>query len=67
MENLKNIESKLLTHMEAAAYLGLKPSRIRYETFLKRIPTIKLGRSVRYSKEQLDQWIKQNTRDGKSA
>ena len=57
------MESKLMKAEEAAAYLGFAVSRIRYETFLKRIPYIKIGRSVRYSKEQLDKWIMNNAQE----
>lgn len=48
---------QLLTCKEAAAYLNLNESRIRYEVFLKRIPHIKIGRTVRFATEQLDNWI----------
>ena len=61
MDNLD--EKGLMTCADVSKYLGLKPSRIRYETFLKRIPHIKIGRSVRYTKIQLDAWIKGLTRN----
>lgn len=59
------MESKLLNIEEAARYLGMPVSRIRYETFIKRIPFIKIGRSVRYIKEQLDAWIESHMEGGK--
>ena len=40
----------LMTEKETAICLGLKLSRIRYETFLKQVPYIKIGRGVHYSK-----------------
>lgn len=52
----------LINCKEAAEYLGFSESRIRYETFLKRIPHIKMGRSVFYKKAQLDQWIQDNSK-----
>ena len=60
MEN--ELKSKLLNIHEAAEFTGLKVQRLRYEVFLKRIPHIKLGRSVRFTKEQLDEWIKKLTK-----
>ncbi len=56
-------KSKLLKIGEAAHYLGLAVQRLRYEVFLKRIPHIKLGRSVRFTIEQLDAWIEANSKD----
>lgn len=50
-------EMNLMTAKELAKYLNLPESRIRYETFLKRIPHIKFGRTVRYSKEAIDIWV----------
>ena len=49
---------------EAAEYLRLKISRLRYEVFIKRIPHIKIGRSIRFSKPQLDSWLKEHTKVG---
>lgn len=48
---------KLMNTEDAAHYLSMSPGRIRYETFIKRIPFIKIGRSVRFSKKDLDAWI----------
>ena len=59
--NISEYQSLMNTE-SAAAYLGLKESRLRYEVFLKRIPFVKLGRSVRFSKEQLDKWISENSK-----
>jgi predicted DNA-binding transcriptional regulator AlpA len=56
-----NEQDQILDAAGVAEYLGFKVSRIRYETFLNRIPHIKLGRSVRYSKLKIDEWIKENS------
>lgn len=53
--------SDLLTVSEAATLLNLKVSRIRNLVFLKRIPFIKIGASVRFSKAALLDWIKCNS------
>lgn len=54
-------QSDLLTVTEAATLLNLKISRIRNLVFLKRIPFIKIGASVRFSKAALLDWIKCNS------
>jgi excisionase family DNA binding protein len=54
----------LLTAKQAGEYLGLTESRIRYETHLKRIPFIKIGRTVRYTTDELDKWIESRKSQG---
>ena len=50
---------RLLTIQEAADYLGLSPKSLagRGWRIKNRLPTIKVGRSVRFDKEALDHWI----------
>lgn len=55
---------KVLKIEEAAEYLQLTVSRLRYEVFIKRIPHIKLGRSIRFTKDQLDNWLESNSNGG---
>lgn len=57
--------SFLLSVKQAAAYLGLSESRLRYEVFIKRIPHVKVGRTVRFTTEQLDSWVLANSQGGK--
>jgi len=66
MNNNNSQNDRLITVQEAAVLLGLAVQRIRYEVFLGRIPHIKLGRSVRFTKDQLETWIKSNSKDGGS-
>lgn len=54
---LQTENKNLLTIEEAAAYLNLKVSRIRYEVFKKGIPCYKIGRSIRFSISELDSWV----------
>lgn len=56
-------KSKLLNITEAAEYLGLSVQRLRYEVFVKRIPHVKLGRTVRFSIDQLEAWIQENSKN----
>ena len=48
----------LITVAEAARFLNLKISRIRNMVFLKEIPFLKLGASIRFDRVQLQSWIK---------
>lgn len=50
------INHKLLTVEDVAGYLGLKISRIRSMVFYKQIPIVKIGKLVRFDKDQIDEW-----------
>ena len=47
----------LMNVMEVSEYLNLPISRIRYLVFNNSIPIFKIGRSVRFSQEAIDQWL----------
>lgn len=53
----KQNEPKLMNLKEAAAYLGIKESRLRTATRLRELPFMKVGRLIRFEKGHLDQWI----------
>lgn len=50
-------ENKQLTIEQAANFLNLKVSRLRYEVFKKTIPHYKIGRSIRFSEQDLTAWL----------
>lgn len=50
-------ESDMIAIKEAALLTGLKVSRIYNEVFYKRIPHVKIGSSLRFSKTDLLKWI----------
>jgi excisionase family DNA binding protein len=52
---------QLLTVKEAAELLGVKPSTLRSWIWQRRIPYIKLSRSVRIAPEALQEIIANNT------
>jgi excisionase family DNA binding protein len=54
---------KLMTRNEAATYLGVKSSTLAVWACTKTVnlPFVKVGRCVRYRREDLDQFISQNT------
>jgi excisionase family DNA binding protein len=60
----KGFSMKLFTIKEAAELLAVKPSRIRTAVFKNEIAYVKLGRLIRFSQEQLNQWISKGTKGG---
>lgn len=50
--------SYLLTYNEAARLLRIHPVTLRRLVSQRRIPFVKIGRSVRFVLEDLVQWIK---------
>lgn len=55
--NILDNKDKFLTVLEAASFLNLKVSRLRYEVFHKNVPHFKIGRSIRFSEKDLIAWI----------
>lgn len=55
--NQTTVKAPLLSIQEAAEKLNMPVSRIRYEVFLKRIPHLKIGRSIRFNESDLEVWI----------
>jgi excisionase family DNA binding protein len=44
---------------QAAAYLGVTPRKVRRLREQRRLPTLKLGRDVRFDPDDLDAYLKQ--------
>ncbi len=57
------VSSKLLTVFEAEARTGRKASTWRRDILLRRVPYVKIGRSVRIPQEAVDSLIAQGWRD----
>ena len=55
-----------MTRAEAAEYLDTTPATLSTWacTGNRKIPTIRIGRNVRYKKEDLDKYIAKNTVNG---
>jgi excisionase family DNA binding protein len=53
----------LLTVPEAAQVLGVSVNTLRQWVCQRRLPTIKLGKAVRFSPEDLRQFIEDNRRE----
>lgn len=52
-------DEKLMNHVEAAEYIGSTPGSVRWMCSMRRIPHVKLGRSVRFIRSDLDRWIEE--------
>jgi len=58
---------KLLTPAEMADYLGVKPSTIYQWSHQGFIPNIKLGKLLRFRKEDIDKWLASRSTNGRKA
>jgi len=61
MNQNEPVVTDLMNFLETCEYLKMKPSRIYSEVFRKRIPHIKIGRSLRFKKSELEKWIEEQT------
>jgi excisionase family DNA binding protein len=50
-------EDRLLTAREAGRYLGFAEGTIRNKASRDELPHVKLGRTLRFRKSELDRWI----------
>ena len=54
-QNLK--PNKLWTSNELAEYLQVSPAKIRHDVMENKIPCIRIGRSVRFDKKQVEEYF----------
>lgn len=57
-------KNDLLNVEQLAARLNLSVARIRYEVFRRRIPFLKIGRSVRFRSADIEKWLDGKVRMG---
>ena len=55
------VGKRLLTPREAAAYLGLAEDTIYKKARLRELPSVKVGRSLRFDLRALERFVEQNT------
>ncbi|MCD6219045.1 helix-turn-helix domain-containing protein [Candidatus Calescamantes bacterium] len=56
------MEKRLLNIKEASEYLGIPMGSLYKLAWQKRLPfVVKIGRSLRFDKEKMDEWIEENT------
>jgi len=63
MTDLDFSRSPWLTPEETADYLGVALGTIRNWTSQRHIPHVKLGRVVRFHKDELDSWLRSGKRN----
>lgn len=56
-------EKQLLGTTEAAGYLGISKNTLYEWVVQNKVPHIKVGRLVKFRKEDLEEWLKKRTRD----
>lgn len=57
----ETISKRLLKAEEAAQYLGLKIDTVYKKSRMREIPSVKVGRALRFDVKALDRYIEQNT------
>jgi len=55
------VGKRLLSPKEAAAYLGLKVNTVYKKARLRELPSVKVGRSLRFDVVALDRYVEQHT------
>jgi excisionase family DNA binding protein len=55
------VDKRLLNPREAAQYLGLKVDTVYKKARLRELPSVKVGRCLRFDKNALDRLIEQHT------
>jgi excisionase family DNA binding protein len=55
------VGKRLLTVREAAAYLGLQVDTVYKKARLRELPSVKVGRSLRFDVQALERYVEQHT------
>ena len=55
------VGKRLLTVPEAAAYLGLQVDTVYKKARLRELPSVKVGRSLRFDVKALERYVEQHT------
>ena len=61
------MSEKILTTQEAAAYLGLAIDTIYKKARVGELPAARIGRSWRFPKDLIDQWIRERAKERSGA
>ena len=57
----RDVGKRLLTPREAAAYLGLAVDTVYRQARLRKLPSVKVGRSLRFDVKALERYVEQHT------
>jgi excisionase family DNA binding protein len=61
MDSNKAIGRRLLNVREAALYLGLEVDTVYKKSRLREVPSVKVGRALRFDVKALERYIEQHT------
>ena len=61
MRSNERVSKRLLTVQEAAQYLGLQEDTMYKKARLRELPSVKVGRSLRFDVVALDRYVEQHT------
>ena len=53
---------KLMTAKELASYMRLNPLTVYRKAREGEIPSVRVGRSIRFKKEQIDKWLESQSK-----
>jgi excisionase family DNA binding protein len=53
---------EVMNYKELAAYLKTSEGTLRHDVMDRRIPFIKIGARVRFSKKEIDKWLEERSR-----
>ena len=56
-----NVGKRLLNTKEAARYLGLEVDTVYKKARLRELPSVKVGRALRFDVEALERYVEQHT------
>jgi excisionase family DNA binding protein len=57
------VDTILLDINQASIFLNVKISKLRSFVFYRKIPYVKLGKLIRFKQEDLNEFIKKNTKE----
>ncbi len=57
----RSVGKRLLTTREAATYLGLAAETVYKKARLRELPSVKVGRSLRFDLQALERYVEQHT------
>ena len=57
----RSVDKRLLNPREAAAYLGLKLETVYKKARLRELPSVKVGRALRFDVVALNRYVEQHT------
>lgn len=61
MRSNEGVGKRLLTVREAAEYLGLAQDTLYKKARLRELPSVKVGRSLRFDLKALERYVEQHT------